>query len=89
MDPGEAIMGMTFFISLASVLILRGPLGKALAERLSGRAAEPDSAVTAEIERLSSQVDDLRLRLGETEERLDFAERMLAKQKQQPALPES
>lgn len=89
MDPGEAILGMTFFISLASVLILRGPIGRALAERLSGRQAETDHVVSAEIERLSGQVDDLRLRLGETEERLDFAERMLAKQKQQPALPES
>ena len=89
MDPGEAILGMTFFISLASVLILRGPIGKALGERLSGRQAEADHAVTAEIERLNGQVDDLRLRLDETEERLDFAERLLAKQKQQPALPES
>lgn len=88
MGPGEALAMVTLFLSVASVLVLRGPLGKALAERLSGRGSEADGALKGEIEKLGSEVDDLRHRIAETEERLDFAERVLAKQKQQPALPE-
>ena len=71
-------LGEDFFIptlvvgSVASVLILRGPLGRALARRLEGGAVEvsPEQQV---------EIDDLRGRVLELEERLDFAERMLAR----------
>ena len=35
----------------------------------------------------AEEVEDLRHRLAEMEERLDFAERMLAERKEQPRLP--
>jgi hypothetical protein len=40
------------------------------------------------VERLRADVDDLRGLVGELQERLDFAERMLAQQRERPALPE-
>ncbi len=59
------------------VLLSFSPLGRALAERIRhGRqplpAPEPDEA-------LYEEVDRLRLELGEIHERLDFAERLLAR----------
>jgi hypothetical protein len=70
------VVGVTVtFMATASVFILRGPLGRALAERLSGRAA-PES------DQLSAEVEALRHRLSEVEERLDFAERLLARSRE-------
>lgn len=86
MGPGEVIAMVTFFLSIASIAILRGPLGRALAERISGRAPEPDHGLVRELDRMSAELDDVRHRLAESEERLDFAERLLAKQRQKPAL---
>ncbi|MGH7646297.1 MAG: hypothetical protein ACREMR_12020, partial [Gemmatimonadales bacterium] len=56
----------------------RGPIGRALADRLAGRAAAASDATTAEL-------DDLRHRIEELEERLDFAERRLAGERGQLA----
>jgi hypothetical protein len=81
MPGAEALMGMTFFLSVAAIFILRGPLGKALADRIGGRA--PDAR---EVQELRGEVDELRHQLGEVQERLDFAERLLAKQRER-ALP--
>lgn len=75
----SAVMGPASIpIWAMSVLIvglaLRSPMGKAFAERLSGRAGE-QSALPPE---LFAELDDLRNRLLEMEERQDFTERMLA-----------
>jgi hypothetical protein len=68
-------------IGLVAVLFaavkIFGPVGVAIGDRLRGRRREPDH-LSAE------EVDQLRTRLAEVEERLDFAERLLA-QPQQPA----
>jgi hypothetical protein len=73
---GPEIPMSILFLSMAAIFVLRGPFGKALAERLSGRAARNDG----ELEELRSAVTDLRHELGEVQERLDFAERLLARQ---------
>jgi hypothetical protein len=77
--PGE--LAMFLAIGAAALGILFGPIGSALARRLGGHA-EPGEA-HAEIEemgaRMTGEVDDLRNRLAEVEERLDFAERLLAR----------
>jgi hypothetical protein len=62
---------------LFAVVKIFGPVGAAIGDRLRGRRREPD-------DRLAEEVDQLRTRLVEVEERLDFAERLLA-QPQQPA----
>jgi hypothetical protein len=58
------------------VRLLRSPLAKGFAERLSGRAADAD---IPELPELYAELDELRARLTEMEERQDFAERLLAK----------
>jgi hypothetical protein len=55
------------------VKIINGPVAKALADRIRGRPqAGSDEAVVAELQAVQS-------RLAEVEERLDFAERLLAR----------
>jgi hypothetical protein len=78
---GAGELAMFLAIGAAAVGLLFGPIGSALARRIGGRA-EPDDA-HAEIEemgaRMTAEADDLRNRLAEVEERLDFAERLLAR----------
>lgn len=57
--------------SIAVAVVLRGPVGKALARRLEGASAAPP-------EEMLQHLDDVRARMGELEERLDFTERVLA-----------
>jgi hypothetical protein len=75
--PGEIAMFLA--IGAAAVALFFGPIGSALAQRLSGRRGAINSL--SEIEdssgRITAEVDDLRHRLAEVEERLDFAERLL------------
>jgi hypothetical protein len=73
------------FLSLAAIFVLRGPLGRAIGERIAGRH---DAGDDREIQDLKGEVDDLRHQLSEVQERLDFAERLLARQDERaPALP--
>ena len=58
--------------AIAAAVVLRGPVGQALARRLSGACSDAgDEAL--------HQLDEVRARLGELEERLDFTERVLAR----------
>lgn len=79
------LVPMTLFVSVAAILIFRGPLGKAIGERIAGRKVDGD--VLAETEALHADMDELRHRLSEVEERLDFTERLLAQHKDRNALP--
>jgi hypothetical protein len=85
--PGE--LAMFLAIGAAAVGVLFGPIGSALARHLVGRSEPGDAHV--EIEemraRVTDEVDDLRNRLAEVEERLDFAERLLAHGRQADQLP--
>jgi hypothetical protein len=92
--PVVGIIG--FALVIGATLVLSGPVGKALAGWIRGwsrtdeqwiafKAAKqgvPLGAAGLEAERLAAEVDELRRRLGEVEERLDFTERMLAKEGQ-------
>ncbi len=86
---GVGELAMFLAIGAAAVGLLFGPIGSALARRIGGRP-EPGDA-HAEIEETRAQVrdevDDLRNRLAEVEERLDFAERLLALGRQADQLP--
>ena len=86
MFNGPEIPMSIFFLAMAAIFVLRGPFGRALAERLAGRAG----AVTddREVRELRGEVDALRHELTEVQERLDFAERMLARQDER-ALPKA
>lgn len=85
-DIAGAFIGAILMLSTAAVLILRGPLGKAWARRIEGANAQVDTQVFPVVEELQGRVADLEERVGrmhEFEERLDFAERLLA-QKREP-----
>jgi hypothetical protein len=79
MGPFDAIAFAALCLGL--VKIFNGPLARALADRLRGRSgAELDPALLAEM-------DQVRERLAEVEERLDFAERLLARGSQPDQIP--
>ena len=98
---GEWAPAVTFSIialSVSAAFVLRGPLGKALAQWIGGwshneakwieaKMRESGGGSTGEVEQLRSEVDELRGQLAEVQERLDFAERMLAKTREAERLP--
>jgi hypothetical protein len=63
------------------VKLFTSPVATALADRIRGRHAPPDDAAIAD------EVSELRGRLAEVEERLDFAERLLAQAREADQLP--
>jgi hypothetical protein len=65
-----------------SVLILRGPLGKALARRIEGNQANPE--IEARVQDLEIRIGDAERERGELAERLEFAERLLLQAKETP-----
>lgn len=67
------------------VRVAHGPLGQALAHRLRGRGGDAD--LTNEVAELRDQVDLLRRQLEETQERVDFAERLLSQRPPAVAVP--
>lgn len=83
---GPASIPIWFAALGAGALVLRGPLGKALADRLSGQSALPNEPVQLP-EELYAELDELRARLGELEERVDFSERLLSRQDAPPPPP--
>ena len=72
----EPLIPISLFFSVAAVFILRGPFGKALAERLGGRSRDGEDDNRAQL--LEQQLEEVQYRLHELEERLDFAERVVA-----------
>jgi hypothetical protein len=76
---GAGEVAMFLALGAAALGLFFGPLGSALAHRLGGRSQTAD--IPGEIEelgtRVTAEMDDLRHRLAEVEERLDFAERLL------------
>ena len=75
---GPAAVAITVAV-LATLLLIVWPLIRALARRLEGGAASVE--LQAEVDGLRNRVDQLEQasgRLAEVEERLEFAERMLA-----------
>lgn len=82
------VVMVVLLVSVAAIVILRGPFGRAFAKRIEGSAGT-DEATQHRIEELearSHQFDDLQARLAEVEERLDFAERLLAREPAKPQL---
>jgi hypothetical protein len=67
----------------AATLVL-WPIARALARRLEGRGS-PDAAMRGELEQLQQrlgEVDAMQTRIAELEDRLDFAERLLAQSRE-------
>ena len=84
----EGVLAITFIFGGGTLFLLAiSPIGKAIAEliRRPGGAALPED-VKQEMEdtraELQEEMGRLREEVGELAERLDFAERLLAKQKE-------
>jgi hypothetical protein len=78
-DQGPPVALLIVLAALTAAVIILWPLMRALGRRLEGKAGDP--ALRAEVEQLQARViemDALQHRVEELEERLDFAERLLA-----------
>jgi hypothetical protein len=86
--PGEMLLiAMTIVAVLIGAIYILGPLARAFARRIEGKGIDP--ALHEEMQVLRErvgEVDGLRERLMELEERVDFAERLLAKSPHQDRL---
>jgi len=80
-DVAPMVMAVVLFVSVAAVLIFRGPIGKSIARRLEGNAAAAPE-LAARVAELEHRLEEDRGRVAELEERLDFAERLLASAKE-------
>jgi hypothetical protein len=85
----SAKLGIAFAIpvgivgAVSTMIVLRGPVGRALALRLGLREGEQLTDET--ISRLLGELDEVRVRMQELEERVDFSERLLASQPREPS----
>ena len=87
---GGAPMVITLvFLALLATTVIFWPIMRALGRRLEGKG-QGDAALRAEVEQLQQRlgdVDHLHQRVAELEERIDFAERMLARSPTPAVLP--
>jgi len=87
----EGILAIVFIFGGGSMFLLAiSPVGRAIAARIQGGGRIPDD----QVERLEAgqqavldEMEALRHDVTEMQERLDFAERMLAQQREKGALP--
>ena len=80
-DLGAGVVIAIVVFCLGMARILRGPVGEAIADRLRhGQRSRTDDTLLAEVE-------ELKTRLAEVEERLYFAERLLAAGREVDQLP--
>ena len=91
MSEEQFIIAMFSLVSIVglSLAIILGPVGRALGRRIEGRSAA-DPKQIAMLEDLVTRVEDmteLRREVGELQERLDFAERLLAQRPDVIPLP--
>jgi Tfp pilus assembly protein PilO len=80
---GPAIVMIVLLVMTACTIVL-WPLARALARRLEGRGSV-DAALRSDLEQMQHRLADveaLHTRVGELEERLDFAERLLAQSRE-------
>jgi hypothetical protein len=80
---------IVMFVMIGLTLILRGPLGQAVADRIRGGSTDADPRLREELDHLRVEVDDLRNQLGEAQERIDFTERLLARRDETVQLPQA
>ena len=80
-DPNSPALVIMVLAVMAAFTLVLWPIARAIARRLEGKKAG-DPALRQEIDELHhrlADMDALQARIGELEERLDFAERLLAR----------
>lgn len=78
MDPGSAILGLGV---MAGLVLITGLISRSVIQyaRLRAESRHSGSEILGEIAGLRDQVDELRHQLMETQERIDFTERLLTR----------
>jgi len=95
-DPTFMVDRVTEMVMMTLVLIgvviiavkVFGPIARAWARKLEGKVGDPQ--IHADLDQMRDQlgeVDSLRTRVAELEERIEFTERLLAQRKDQDLLP--
>ena len=83
----EAVIGIVLTIAFSIVVIkVFGPLARAWARRLEGKASPELRTEVDQMREQLAEMDELRGRVHELEERVEFAERMLASSEQKREL---
>ena len=80
----EDILAIIFiFGGCACIVLAFSPIGRALADRIRGKTSSVEGELRNELaehkETLAQEVDAVRREMAELAERVDFAERLLAK----------
>jgi hypothetical protein len=87
----EGVLAIVFIFGGGALFLLSvSPVGRAFAGRIANRAAADDPSVRQLIESQHALTDDLealREEMGQMQERLDFTERLLARQGERGQLP--
>src|SRR6266576_4086149 len=77
MEPAVFLVALLIFLGIPAFTVIR------VARLRAARTESPSADVTARLEALERSVQDLQQELGETQERLDFAERLLSKAREE------
>ena len=85
-SPGEMIPIVGMFTGMVSMVLIaftiikvaQSQVGQAIARRISGKSGPADDEMRTELLDLREHVGHLEQRLAESEERIDFTERLLA-----------
>jgi len=80
MDADFVKLVVIFFVFGGGFWVLR-PLAAAIAKRIAGDHRGPPVTDSQEREAMAAEVQQLRQEMVELQERVDFAERLLAKQR--------
>lgn len=86
----EGILAIIFLFGGGALVGLGfSPVGKAIADRIRGKHALPDiedlrSEIAEARDAHATELDQVRQEVADLAERLDFAERMLAQQRESP-----
>ena len=82
-DMAGMVITIVITVAIAGTIVLRGPLGRALARAIElgagGGRSPDDEARVAQLEQRIAELGAGQTRLAELEERVDFAERLLAR----------
>jgi predicted nucleic acid-binding Zn-ribbon protein len=80
MEPPVFLAALLIFVGIPALTILK------IARLRAARPQLPTADVTERLEAVEHRVEDLQRELAETQERLDFAERLLTKAREERRL---
>ena len=80
MEPAVFLVALLIFVGIPALTVIK------LARLRAARRESPSADVTARLEAVERSVQDVQQELAETQERLDFAERLLTKAREERQL---